>query len=458
MTEILNTFTFTSIIYDYLSAVHFCSTLVTSVVSETIDDALYVYNLASDSPLQMWWDYIWSGPGFSVSGYFNSILMEAIPQNPLYYYDRNVILSIALFSLIVLLYLFHVYVLADPDETHLVRQDRVDLYEHEDEEAEIEEVLQEINNIDPDDPDEKLGAAQSLEMKTLQERYKTLIEQWTDLAKTRHRDGLIVNFSVQIGSDYWKMRGFVFLLMFLTIIFAMLFLRATPIQNWGDRFVSSTMEAALRRACFEEESWADYIERMAGVNSIECEAPDLIYLYAIDFDRYVKDTFSYYLPGYSFDFCARALFVFIFTLLSILIILTIPGWVHFKVDIHNTPLSVDMRPDEMRLLNIRHKDPMMSEVTETRSFMLMIKNFFNIPRTCRYVISYELFCQLSAPNHWAYGMEETAVEEKMSHSAQYFSTINFDRHIYHNTSAFENTVRVAKYRHRSRVLAGMPSF
>lgn len=101
--------------------------------------------------------------------------MEAIPQNPLYYYDRNVILSIALFSLIVLLYLFHVYVLADPDETHLVRQDRVDLYEHEDEEAEIEEVLQEIDNIDPDDPDEKLGAAQSLEMKTLQERYKTLI-------------------------------------------------------------------------------------------------------------------------------------------------------------------------------------------------------------------------------------------------------------------------------------------
>ena len=346
MTETFFNHNITTYYQDYLSAYVFCGNLIYSVVEETLLDLGVVFNATSNLSTKLASD-AWTTVSSGVYDYLNSFVMEAIPQNPVYYHDRSVILYIALISLIFLFYIFHRFVLTDPDEGHLIRQDRVDLYEREDEEAEIEEVLQDIEDIEPLDTTVKLGMAENLELNTLHSRYKTLIEQWTDLAKTRHRDGMSVNFEVQIGQNYWKLRGLFVFLLFFTCIFTMFFLRGVPKQNWGDRFVSSAMENAVRRACFEGENWSDYLEKLAGLEPIVCETPDLIYLYAIDFDRYVKETFSFYLPNWNFDFVVSALFYTLVIIWSLLIFFTIPGWVYFKVDIYNTPLSVDMSPDAL---------------------------------------------------------------------------------------------------------------
>nr|WEU70899.1 MAG: hypothetical protein 1 [Hangzhou tombus-like virus 1] len=387
----------------------------------------------------------------------------AIPQNPAY--EHNLIIFILLtsflFVLSVALVVYTCYQENTPEEPILM--DAIVTQENEAEIEEMEEVIQDVEVIELGMQlanRTEMNTSETLRMNALKDRYKELLARWTDLSETRDRVGVVVEYDVLTSADYWKTRLFLMLVVLVLVTLASFHLRQLPDSNFAGSVLSWLFEGTMRGVCEHGYSeWDLWVLKMTGSKPLICTPFDRGLIYLLDLEAqtvYFHEMFLSSVISYR-NYIALSYGIDVIVCL-ILIFFTIPGRVHFRIDVSHTPVNIDMRPDEMRLLNIRHKDPMMSEVTETRNWVLLIKHLFAIERSVKFVISYELFCQLSAPNHWAYGMEEDNVVEKMSHSAQYFSTINFDRHIYHHTSAFENTVRAAKYRHKSRVLAGMPNF
>lgn len=132
--------------------------------------------------------------------------------------------------------------------------------------------------------------------------------------------------------------------------------------------------------------------------------------------------------------------------------------VSFTIFVKNTPLDTDLRPDVLRKMGIRYKDPMMSMVVEEYPLMYRLKRFFRCSSRVEYLISYELLAQLINPAAWNYGSDEQMCVEKMSHVASVICSINIDRHFYSSCNAFENTVRLAKYKYLTRMMARMESF
>jgi len=132
--------------------------------------------------------------------------------------------------------------------------------------------------------------------------------------------------------------------------------------------------------------------------------------------------------------------------------------VSIDVDVDNTPLPRDLRPDDMKKLAIRHNDAKLSEVTETPNLLYCISRFYQNPIVQRYVVSFELMSQLASPSHFVYGMTEEDIVHKMAHTAGVTCQINIDRHDYTRTNCFENTVRLAKYAYLSRDIRGLANF
>jgi hypothetical protein len=125
--------------------------------------------------------------------------------------------------------------------------------------------------------------------------------------------------------------------------------------------------------------------------------------------------------------------------------------VRYRCAIFDTPLREDMRPDELKKMNIRHDDAKLSLVTESPSkfYRIIMRIFRNVAiQEQTYTISYEYLTQIFSPSNIIYGQTVEDVIKRMSHAAAVTSTINFDRHAYHDTNFVSNTVRYASIRLR----------
>lgn len=327
----------------------------------------------------------------------------------------------------------------------------------------MEDTLNKLDELElyfePEDFKERRALA--LERETLEKAYKDALEKLNDLDKIRNLDGDEVEFRHIIHPEWRKLRIVLFffgLMIGVVILFACV---DTTSGNFSGYIVSEALIDTYTRSCTEEESTVSkWINWAKGTQRVECTWDVRVTLQYYYFRKYFYN--MYLLAGLE-DYVhymnvAYLLNVVNMFVVGFLMLLFAEAGVTFHIKITSNILHLDLRPDAMRLMNIRHKDPKMSVVTETTDWLLLVRRLFMIRRKEQYVISYELFCQLASPNHWAYGVNPDDVVEKMSHSAQFFATINVDRHVYHFDNPFENTVRVARYRHLSRMLSFLPDF
>lgn len=295
------------------------------------------------------------------------------------------------------------------------------------------------------------------------DRFSKLLDKYKELDSNRIVTGAQVEYTYISSAEWFNTRQWLLFLYFL-VLSVLMFVHYVDMgvdDSWNlkniftrteDKFKYSSLHT-LRgiNKWFTVNSWG-YISPMPWIEQDEYVRFIQAYEFIGILDKYLSIIF--HLDDFSFDILLAvytSVALFIYFLLG-------ERNVNILVKLENTPLTVDLRPDDMRKLGIRHKDAKLSEVEERPNFLYRFFTAFTCLSVQRYVVSYELVCQLATPSHFNYGASQEDVLHKMSHSASVTCQINIDRYDYTRTNCFENSVRLAKFIYMSRALAIMQDF
>lgn len=288
-----------------------------------------------------------------------------------------------------------------------------------------------------------------------------LIEDYGELDKNRMVEGVTMNYKYVVCREWYFTKKFIMLLHLVAVV-ALLGLyfvqynsdKPDVVSAWIFGVEGAVKYRAFKTLKFTKETSSSWLGGWSPFNDDVSEYDDYIRAYEV---LVWLEEFTSILRRMSLQ---QIYLLITSSLFELVVVMWLLGdhSIDIEVKLNNTPLEIDLRPDDMRKLSIRHRDAKLSEVYERPNFRYRMFRLFLCDSFNKYVVSFELVSQLASPSHFNYGATEEDVLHKMSHSASVTCQINIDRHDYTRTNCFENSVRLAKYIYLSRHLASMSDF